>query len=261
MGRGGGGARSASRKLEVRAPGWNRDQAELKALGCHSPVTVPEACGLTERISPASSDFLSVPKAGAPPSRTQAGSGREAELGSMSEDLCPGVQYREWSISGITACKGEGEATHSQECRGPHCPGAAHTPYTDVHQGLAVDQTVVQGFTRLMASFFRIISMFWPCHERSGSEPDEGGWRGNRQFRDSHLCWMLLNTSKGQPAHPHPRHHLGAGCGFGLGQLLDAVIDSNTALPLYQVPSGTSTQPRELTAKHHLVEGKVTEGP
>lgn len=36
----------------------------------------------------------------------------------------------------------------------------------------------------------------------------------------------------------------------GLGQLLDTVIDSNTALPWRQSSSGTSTQPRERTAKH-----------
>lgn len=71
----------------------------------------------------------------------------EAEFGSMSGDLCPGVQVQGISICwgwGITGNGGGRSNSHLVEGSSPAL-GAAHTPHPDVHQRLTVDQTVVQG--------------------------------------------------------------------------------------------------------------------
>lgn len=74
-----------------------------------------------------------------------------------------------------------------------------------------------RGFTRLMASFFRIISMFWPS-----PQAPSGGWLRLRVWAS---CWM---------------------------QLLTAIL----LFPGTRSSSGTSTQPRERTAKH-LAPGSI----
>lgn len=62
---------------------------------------------------------------------------------------------------------------------------------------------------------------------------------GYRQFRDNDLCFQLgLNPMKSWPAYLAPGTIWGLAPAAGLGQLLDAVIYCNTALPWYQVLFG-----------------------
>lgn len=84
-----------------------------------------------------------------------------------------------------------------------------------------------------MASFFRIISMFWPCQGGQPRAQMKVAAMGKRQFGDNYVCWAL--DLKGPPAHLTPGTIWGLATAAGLGQLLDAVIDCNTALPWYQV--------------------------
>lgn len=102
--------------------------------------------GAHERISPGSQalPYLSLLSWAHPPQPglDQAG---EAVLDSY-QDLCPGVQVPGISISGYHSLQGEGEAALAWGMqKSSPALGGAHAPYTDVHQRLAVDQTVVQG--------------------------------------------------------------------------------------------------------------------
>lgn len=75
-----------------------------------------------------------------------------------------------------------------------------------------------------------------PAKERSGQSSDEGGYHGEQAVQGQPpLLDARLNTSKDQPAHLTPGTIWGLAPATGLGQLLDAVIDSDTALPWYQV--------------------------
>ena len=122
--------------------------------------------GAQERISPASQalphpsllSWAHPPQ----PGLYQAG---EAELGYMSEDLCPGVQVQRVSISGHHSLQGGGRSnSHFEGCRGPHRPLELPTPHTRMcTRGWWWIRLWSRGFTRLITSFFRIISMFWPC--------------------------------------------------------------------------------------------------
>lgn len=148
--------------------GWTgRSGLGLKAPGCNSPVTVPEACGSTGENQPRLSGSPPfVPAELGPPSPSRAGPGRGG---------------RAWV-----------------DVRGSAL-GAAHTPYTDVHQRMAVDQAVVQGI-----------------HQTHGILLQD----------HQHVLALAPGTIWGlAPA-------------AGLGQLLDAVIYCNTALPWYQVLFG-----------------------
>lgn len=61
------------------------------------------------------------------PGLDQAG---EAELGSMSEDLCPGVQVQGISISGDHSLQGGGRSnSHLGGCQNPHRPLELPTPH------------------------------------------------------------------------------------------------------------------------------------
>lgn len=129
--------------------GWTgRSGLGLKAPGCHSPVTVPEACGSTgENHLSLSGCPPSVPAELSPPSPTRPAPGRGGRAwvhvrGSVSR----GSSTRDQHQLGAQLGRGWKEQFSLEGMQGSSpALGAAHTPYTDVHQRLAVDQTVVQG--------------------------------------------------------------------------------------------------------------------
>lgn len=119
-----------------------------------------------ERISPASQTQPHPSlRSWAHPPQPGLDQARKAELGSMSEDLCPGVQVQRISISGDHSLQEGGRSNyHLGGCRGPHRPLELPTPHTRMcTRGWQWIRLWSRGFTKLMASFFRIISMFWPC--------------------------------------------------------------------------------------------------
>lgn len=205
----------------------------LRVPGCHIPVTVPEACGSTGENQPSLSGCpLSVPAELGPPSPTRAEPGRGGSAGSMSEDLCPGVQVPGISISGDHSLQGVGRSSSRLgRCRSPHRPLELPTPQTRMcTRGWQWIRLWSSGFTRLMASFFRIISMFWPCQEQSSQRSDKSGCH-----RKQLLLVHRLNPLGSQITHLTPGTIWGLATVAGLSQLLDTVIDCNTTLPWCQV--------------------------
>lgn len=128
--------------------GWTgRSGLGLKAPGCNSPVTVPEACGSTGENQPRLSGSPPfVPAELGPPSPSRAGPGRGGRAwvdvrGSVFRGSSTGDQHQ-WGAQ----LAGRGRSNfHLGDIRSSPALGAAHTPYTDVYQRLAVDQAVVQG--------------------------------------------------------------------------------------------------------------------
>ena len=194
----GWGPCSACRRLEVRVNG-GMEQGDQGWSSRHLAVThlslFQKHVGAQERISPASQTLPCLSLLGwSPPSPTRAGSGRGGRAwvhvrGPVSRGSIQGM-----SISGDHSLQGGRRSnSHFQGCRGSSpALGAAHTPYTDVHQGLAVDQTVVQGIHQAHGILLQ-------DHQHVLALPRKGQARaqmkvvtmGNTQFRDSHLCWML----------------------------------------------------------------------
>lgn len=161
--------------------GWTGTKVRAGAQGtsCHSPVTVPKACGNTGENQPSlSGSPPSVPAELGPPSPSRAGPGRGGRAwvhvrGSVSRGSSTGDQHQ-W---GAQPAGGGRSNFHLGGCRGPHRPLELPTPHTRMcTRGWQWIKLWSRGFTRLMASFFRIISMLWPCHgQRATCSSDEDG--------------------------------------------------------------------------------------
>lgn len=167
-----------------------------------------------------------------PPTPTRTEPGREGHAGSTSRDLCPRVQHQ-W---GWQPARGKGNATLARgNTESSPALGAAHAPDTDVNQRLTVDQTVVQGIHQAHGIFLQ-------DHQHVLALPRTQSWQikvanmANKQFTEnlpplSHR----VNPWRNQTTHLTPGTIMGLAPVASLGQLLDTVIDSNTALPWCQV--------------------------
>lgn len=148
--------------------------------------------GTQKRISPASQALphLSLLSWAHPPQAglDQAG---EAELGSMSEDLCPGVQVQGISISGEHSLQGEEGATFTWGdvgvLTGPwSCPHPIHGCAPEAGSGSNCGPGDSPGSWHLSSG----------SSACSGPAKDRGQpgaqmkvvAMGNRQFRDNYLC-------------------------------------------------------------------------
>lgn len=143
----------------------------------------------------------------------------EAELGSMSEDLCPEVQVQGISISGENSLQGgvEGETFTWRNVgvlTGPwSCPRPTHGCAPEAGSGSDCGPGDSPGS--------------W--HPSSGSLACSGPAKDRAQPGDKWLPWGTGNSEittsarpraaplEGLASSPRPRHHLGAGSGCGSG--------------------------------------------
>lgn len=167
-----------------------------------------------------------------PPTPTRTEPGREGHAGSTSEICVQG-----FSISGDGSLQGGRvmQLLLGGTQKSSPALGAAHTPDTDVNQRLTMDQTVVQGIHQAHGIFLQ-------DHQHVLALPRTESWQmkvantANKQFTEnlpplSHR----VNPWRNQTTHLTPGTIMGLAPVASLGQLLDTVIDSNTALPWCQV--------------------------
>ena len=159
-------------------------------------------------------------------------------MGTCQRTCVQGFKYRGSVSAGITACKGEGGATLTSRdvgvLTGPwSCPHPIHECAPEAGGGSDCGPGDSPGSSHPSSGSSACSG---PAKERSARSSGEGGCHEEQAIQGQPpLLDAGLNPLKGQPAYLAPGTIRGLALATGLGQLLDAVIDCNTALPWYQV--------------------------